>query len=522
MNLAVIDIGTNSIHMLVVRIDADLRAHVIDRAKEMVRLGEGTFETGRLDEKTQQRGLDTLKRFCRLAERRGVARIVAVATSAVREAENGGAFLQEVYSETGVHPHLISGAEEARLIFKAVQGTLPLDEKNALVVDLGGGSVEFACGNARQLAWASSHRIGGQRLQAIALREGEPRPEAFDDLREHILREITPSLQRAKGSAVERCHVTSGSASATLKLLRARGDVKETSFDMPRKALATLAGELSRMPRDKRLAVEGLEPQRADLIVGAVTFFATLAEGLGLDALTVSDRGLREGLVQDFIDLHGPELQWDLTEPNVRRRSVLRFGEKFHYDSHHHHHVAHLAVNLFDATRELHGYGEDARELLEYAALVHDVGYAISEKSHHKHSEYMIVSGLSGGFTVHELRTIAALARYHRKGEPKASHENWSTLPADAQKLVTRIGGLLRIADGLDRSHQRAVRGIRVEHADDELTIVLQAEGPIELEVWAAQRKATWFEDVHKVKVRFRVEDALSAATEEATMHASG
>lgn len=508
--------------MLIVRLDAELKPHVIDRAKEMLKLGEGTFETGRLDESAQRRAIETLKRFRRLADRRGVERIIAVATSAVREAENGGAFLQEVYRETGIHPHLISGAEEARVVFKAVQSEMPLDERASLVVDLGGGSVEFACGNPRSLAWATSLRLGGQRLATSLLADGEVSKAAAEKLREQILREVTPIARRAKASEVHRVYLTSGSANAVLKILDARGEIPHESSTIPRKALAALADELVAMPRDKRLAIPGLEPTRADLIVGAALFFSLLAEALDADEMRVSDRGLREGLVQDFVDLHGPELQWDLTEPNARRRAVLRFGERFHYDAPHHQHVAQLAVSLFDATRELHELGEDARELLEYAALLHDLGYAVNERAHHKHSEYLILHGLTGGFTETELRAIGAIARYHRKALPKESHENWAKLPGSAQRLVERIGCILRIADGLDRSHQRSVRGLRVEEGDKQITIVLDAEGPVELEIWAAQRKADWFEQVHKTKVRFRVAEPPGTSDQEVEASAAG
>lgn len=505
MNIAVIDIGTNSIHMLIARIDADLKPHVVDRAKEMVRLGEKAFENGRLDEPAMDRALDTLRRFRRLAERRGAQKTIAVATSAVREADNGGAFLQEIYRQTGIHPHLISGAEEARLVFKAVQSTMPLDERPNLVVDLGGGSVEFACGSARQFLWATSHRLGGQRLQALVLENGEPKPDGASRLREHVLHEIGAAAQRAKAAGIKHCYVTSGSAHALAKILRARGEIPHDSVEIPRKAIATLAHGLAGAPRDKRVAIDGLEPARADLIVGASLFFATLAEVLDVDTLIVSDRGLREGLVQDFVDLHGAELQWELTEPNARRREVLRFGERFQYDAQHHHHVAQLAVALFDATQPLHGFGEDAREMFEYAALLHDVGYVVSEKGHHKHSEYLILHGLSGGFTAEELRVVAALTRYHRKSPPKQSHENWSSLSDESKRLVERLGGLLRIADGLDRSHQRAVRSVNAHLEGDEVTLTLEADGPIELEVWAARRKCGWLEDVYNVKVRFEV-----------------
>lgn len=514
VNLAVVDIGTNSIHMLVVRIDGDLKYHVLDKAKEMVRLGRGTFETGRLDEATQQRALQALRGFARLAQKRGVQRTLAVATSAVREAENGGAFLQEVYSETGIHPHIITGAEEARLVFKAVQSAMPLDERPVLVVDLGGGSAEFACGSSRQLQWTHSLRLGVQRLEAVALADGEPSSGARDRLRDALSREIVPLAAKARSSGVGAVYLTSGSATATLKLLRERGDVRSDETLLPRKALAALDDALAGMPREKRHALSGLEPARADLIVGAVAFFRALADALDVPALQVSDRGLREGLVQDFLDLHGPELQWELTEPNARRREVLRFGERFHYDAPHAHHVAHLAVALFDATHEIHGLDESARELLEYGALLHDVGYAVDERAHHKHGEYLILHGLKGGFTEEELRVVAALARYHRKSPPKEGHDNWAKLSSRSRDVVEKTEGLLRLADALDRSHSRVVRSLDARVEGKSLVLDVTTQGPSELESWAVSRKSDWFSRVYRMEVVLRAREAPLDARE--------
>jgi exopolyphosphatase / guanosine-5'-triphosphate,3'-diphosphate pyrophosphatase len=508
VNVAVLDIGTNSIHMLVVRIDADLKAHVLDKAKEMVRLGQGTFETGRLDEATQQRALGTLKGFARLAQKRGAQRILAVATSAVREADNGGTFLQEVYSETGIHPKIITGAEEARLVFKAVQSAMPLDETPVLVVDLGGGSVEFACGSSRGLLWTSSLRLGGQRLETMALEKGEPSPERRTLLRAALAAEIAPLAARAKASGVKTCYLTSGSAVATLKLLRERAEAKSDDERVSRKALVSLDEELARTPAEKRRQMPGLEPSRASQIVGAVAFFRELADGLGLDELAVSDRGLREGLVQDFLDQHGAEIQWELTEPNARRRAVLSLAERLGYDAAHAHHVAHLALSLFDATAPLHGLDEQARELFEYGALLHDVGYAVAEKAHHKHSEYLVLHGLQGGFSEEEIRAIAALARYHRKAGPKESHENWAAMTRPTRDLVERAEGLLRIADALDRSHARVVAGAEARIGEAALDVTVRVTGPAELEMWAAQRKAEWFERAYGMPVVFHVQEA--------------
>lgn len=502
-----VDIGTNSIHMLVVRVDADLKFHVIDKAKEMVRLGAGTFETGRLDEATQRRGLDALVRFRRTAERRGVERFLAVATSAVREAENGGAFLQEVYELTGIRAQIVSGAEEARLCFKAVQNTMPLDDEPVLVVDLGGGSAQFALGTARQLAWTASLKLGVQRLEGVALRAGEVTPEGHRALHEALARDLAPVAKRAKAAEAERCVVTSGSAGAVLRVLRERGEAAGGDKDvMPRKALADLDDELARVPRKERAALPGVEAPRADQLPGAVAFFRALAEALDLDGLRVADVAMREGLVYDFLDRHGAELQWELLEPNTRRRAVVKFAERFQYDVAHAHHVAHLAVSLFDATRSLHHLDEAARELLEYGALLHDIGYAVAAKAHQKHSEYLILHGLAatGGFTEREVRVIAALARYHRKALPKSSHETFAVLDEDERKLVTKAAALLRIADGLDRGHNRVVEGVRVAVEPGTVRLELDAHDDAELEAWGALRKADLFEEAYGRAIEIR------------------
>lgn len=503
--MAVVDIGTNSVHMLIVRIDADLRTHVIDKAKEMVRLGTGTFESGRLDEATQRRALEALVRFRRLAERRGVEHYLSVATSAVREADNGGAFLQEVYAATGIRPQMISGAEEARLTFKAVQSMVPLDEKPFLVVDLGGGSIEFACGSSRALAWTASLKLGVQRLEALALKDGEVVKGGQEALAEVFARDVDPVVARAREAGVTTCFVTSGSAMAALKMLRARAEVDAKDVHLPRKALRELDDDLAKMSRDKRVALEGVEAQRVDLVVPAVAFFAHIADALGAPTLEVSERGLREGLLQDYVDRHGAEIQWELMEPNSRRRAVLRFAERLHYDAPHAHHVAHLAVELFDATKAFHDLDERSRELLEYGALVHDVGYAVAEKAHHKHSEYLVLHGLAGGFSERETRVIAALARYHRKGMPKSDHENWSRLGEADRQFVLKAGALLRIADGLDRSHGRAVEKVALAQDAGGLAVEIRSTEACDLEMWAARRKTDWFEHVYGKSLVFRV-----------------
>jgi len=492
MNIAVVDIGTNSIHMLIVRLDADLTPHVIDKAKEMVRLGQGTFEQHRLDEKTRARALDALVRFRRLADRRGVEEIIAVATSAVREADNGGAFLQEVHRVTGIHPRLIPGVEEARLVFAANRRTLPADGHH-LVVDLGGGSAEFAVGTRHSMAWAESEPLGVQRMSAMILRDGEVDSRGLEAARRSIASRMAPIAARASAAGIGEVVVTSGSAGSFLKMARARGDADADGQTLTRATVRALAQELYECKAAERAKLPGLDRNRRDLVLGAAVFFETLMSSFDIERMRVSERALREGLLEDFVARRADDLQWELTEPNLRRRAVLRLGERLHFEAGHAQQVAFLAGRLFDQMRDLHGLDEAAGEWLEYAALLHDVGVAVNARGHHKHSEYLVLHALPGPFTPAEVQIVAAIARYHRKAEPRASHANWAGLGPAQQAIVARAGAILRLADGLDRSHAHAVYDVHVHDDGSTVTLDLEAGGPVELEMWATLRKGGWF-----------------------------
>lgn len=513
MNIAVIDVGSNSVHGLVVRVGGDLRPHVLDRAREMVRLGESVARTGRLDEAAMVHAIDAIRGLRRLAERRGADRILAVATNAVRVAENGGAFLQEIYSRTGVHVRLISGAEEARLVWRAVREELPDEDRPSLVVDLGGGSADFAFGSGRQLAWTESLDVGVQRLVSRFLPAGETSSDTVRAIEEHVRPRLRVVLDRLRRRKAERVVVTAGSAAAVERILAARGGSPPDT--LPFKSLLALEEELAQIPRDERALLAGIEQERVDLVVPAVTFFRLLAEVAQVEELKVSEAGLRDGIVLEYLDAHGTEIQWELTEPNARRRAVLRFAERLGYDAAHAHHVAVLSVQLFDATSALHKLDEPLRELLEYAAFLHDVGYAVNERAHHKHSEYLVLHGLDGGFTEREVRIIAAIGRYHRKGPPKEAHENFAALDDEDRERVRKAAAILRIADGLDRTHTRAVRRLAAVAGEETVAIEVDAEGPADVELWAARKKAGLFEDVYARRADIRRRPAAVIDPEE-------
>jgi exopolyphosphatase/guanosine-5'-triphosphate,3'-diphosphate pyrophosphatase len=239
---------------------------------------------------------------------------------------------------------------------------------------------------------------------------------------------------------------------------------------------------------DERLALPGQDPRRVDLIVAGAVLLDTILKRLGAETLTLCDLALREGLIIDYIRHNQRQIAQVDRIPDVRRRSTLELAERCSYLPEHSNQVARLALTLFDQTRDLHRLGAREREWLEYGALLHDIGTHISFPRHHRHSQYLIMNGDLRGFQPEEIEAIALIARYHRRGTPKKTHEEYARLSAPVRRAVQFLASMLRIAEGLDRSHSGIVTGIEVTARRKVVTLALQAEGDAELEVWAATR----------------------------------
>jgi exopolyphosphatase/guanosine-5'-triphosphate,3'-diphosphate pyrophosphatase len=502
--LAVLDIGTNSIHMVLAEIEPGLSYKVLDRYKDMTRLGDGTFKTHRLSEAAMARGSEVIRTLTTLARNKGFDRIVAVATSAVREARNGGTFIERVARQTGLTIRVVSGHEEARLIYLGVRHSMDLSETPSLVVDVGGGSVELIVGNRDSMLAGMSLKLGAIRLKDLYLKEDPPAKEMLEEMGRAINEQLTGSLfDRLIGTSV-----MVGNLSEIVHLRR-------TGKPLPQLNLATVSvkevqevEELLAGSRLKaRLAVPGLDPKRADTLLPAAAVTRRLMEVTGLGEMTISDKAIREGLIYDFIERNREGLKAEQEIPHVRRRNVIYLARRCHYAETHSHHVAKLATSLFDQTRNLHGLGDREREWLEYAALLHDVGYLIHGRQHHKHTYYLVKNSDLAGFTAEEIEMIAHIARFHRRGVPKAKHAAESTLSSRSWRAMKVLSALLRIADGLDRSQFSVVQSLRVR-AGKPVVIELQTAGDAELEIWAARSRADLFEQVFKRPVKFSVKRA--------------
>ena len=509
MRIAAIDIGTNSVHMIVVQVRADLSFEVIDREKAMVRLGAGGLDGRALTAEAMTSALQALSRFKRLAESRGVDEILATATSAVREARNGGEFLRRVDGETGIRVRVIAGAEEARLIHLAAVYGVDVGSARAVVIDIGGGSVEITLGNATTIQAARSFKLGVIRLTERFVKTDPISDRDERRMVKHILAEIDRHCELIGTSGFDRVIGTSGTilSIGVVAATSARGEPPEDlrNLSVSAKQIRRVRKEVTTLDLEQRLAMPGMDPRRADLVVAGSVLLDTILRRLGADDVTLCDLALREGMILDYVRRNHKQIAQVDRIPDVRRRSVIELAERCNYHADHAQQVARLALALFDQTRAIHGLTDREREWLEYAGLMHDLGVHISYPRHHRHSYYLIKNGDLRGFHPDEIEAIALIARYHRRGTPKRSHEGFTALPAPLRRAVRGLASILRMAEGLDRSHAQVISALEIRDRGDDVLLEIHTAGDAELELWAAVRHAKPFETLLRKPLRVEV-----------------
>ena len=504
--LAVIDIGTNSIHMVLAEILPDASYKILDRFKDMTRLGNGAFATRRLSDEAVARALDVLKTLVTLARNKGFDRIVAVATSAVREARNGGVFVDLIAEQTGLRVRVISGIEEARLIFLGVKNSIALPDGPTVVVDVGGGSVELIVGDRDGMIHGKSLKLGAIRLADQFLPKTPPSDAMMRALEDAVTEQLKAALGSFKTKKFQSLAATSGMACNLAEVIYLR----QTGRPLPQHNLATvslkdirvLEAELARSSVKARLAIPGLDPKRVDTLLPATVVLRRLLELSALDKMTLCDKAIREGVIYDFIERHREGLKAENEIPDVRRRNVIGLARRCQAPEVHSLHVAGLALRLFDQTKRWHGLGQQERHWLEYAAVLHDIGYLINPRRHHKHAYYLIKNSDLGGLTADEIEVVANVARYHRRATPALKHEGFESLSPRLKRVVKVLSSLLRIADGLDRTHFSVVQTVNLQIGKT-VTIEAIVSGDAEMELWAAKNRADLFEQVFRRRVQF-------------------
>lgn len=511
--LAAIDLGTNSFHLVIADVKSNGKFTVLSKDKEVVRLGEGMTDMKHLGPAAVDRAMDTLHRFVQLAQSMD-APPRAVATSAVREALNRDELLDRARSELGLEIEVVSGYEEARLIYLGVLQALPVYRNTVLMVDIGGGSTEFLVGREGAVQYVNSLKIGAVRLSRRYFRGGAVKPDAVKECRTFLAGELNPIVRAVKANPFDIAIGSSGTILNTAAMiLAARGELPESdpnAMSIRKSDLTAIvdtilkAGTLTR-----RRAIPGIDPARADIIVAGVLILEQIFTQLKLKEMKTSVYALREGILLDTVQkLAGEERSVDhLTD--IRKASIYHLAESCHYEPRHAATVRRLALSLFDQLRDLHGLGNTEREYLEAAAVLHDIGYHISHSQHHRHSYYLIRHSELLGFTDREIEIIANVARYHRKSHPKPKHEGFPRLGEKDRATVISLAALLRIADGLDRRHQdifAAVSACR-DNGTVTLRLALKGEADPAIELWGADRRKELFEERFRIPVSIEVEN---------------
>jgi exopolyphosphatase / guanosine-5'-triphosphate,3'-diphosphate pyrophosphatase len=495
VRLAAIDIGTNSIHMVIAEAAHADAFTVLDREREVVQVGRGSFASGRLRRDAMRRTADALARFAQLARRHAVDRIMCTATAAVREARNGGDFLQLARRVSGVAPRVIPSEEEGRLIHLAVQAALRL-ERPALIVDIGGGSVQLVHVNGPQLLKVVGVPLGALRMTETEIEHDPPTENELEHLRRVIRKLLRRALAELGEPEIEAIYGSSGSIHALAELAH----VERHGRELPQlnghvfglDALADLTRRLESMSQQERAALPGIDEARAEILLPGALVLEQVLRLTGAKSIRLSDYGVREGLVVDWLRRHARELSTLESAGDLRVRSVLGLLGRFDNDGRHSRHVAALSLQLFDALAPWHGLGAQEREWLQFAALLHDVGSAVAYDGHAQHSAYIIRNGGLRGLTAEEIGIVALIARYHGGARPRRRRdEAFAGLRRKRRRAVRWLAAMLRVAEGFDRSHYQLVRGVSVRQRAGKVVLVADARRQAQLEIWAGRRRAS-------------------------------
>lgn len=488
MRLAAIDVGTNSVHMVLADVNRDGNIDVIDRVKETVRLGRGAFETGSLSKEAMDLAVRTLSNFQKLIKLRHINRVRAVATSAVRETRNSAEFVARIRRETGLKVEIIPGAEEARLIFIAARHAMGLEGGPHLLVDIGGGSVELVMVRDGEPMWMRSLRLGVSRLTEQFLKDDPPSARQVRDLEEHLADEMGDLLKSARRDGAERAIGTSGTVNTMIAMARAaRGE------ELGRLSGATASADEIAQVRKRvvecdlsdRLELPGMDAKRADLMPASAMLTDYILRHSGAPELVACTWALREGLLLELAGIASRRESID-----ARKHSIAALAQKFEGANEHGKTVARLAGQIFDATAEALDLPAHAHELLEYAALLHDIGHTIDHDRHNRHSYYLIKNADLFGFTPDEIEAIAQVARGHRKQGAKVDSPELYSLAEDKRRMVRSLAAILRIADGLDRTHFGVVRSVHLSYAPGKLLIDVDSGSErADLELWTCEKR---------------------------------
>jgi exopolyphosphatase / guanosine-5'-triphosphate,3'-diphosphate pyrophosphatase len=499
--VAFMDIGTNSIRLLLVRLHPNHSYTILTELRQIVRLGDGEFASQHLQPAAMERTILVAKEFAELARANGADDIVAVATAATREADNQDDFVKRLQAEAQFEVRVIAGLEEARLIYLGVSHGIHLGDKQAFFIDIGGGSTEVIIGSQYQHAYVGSLKLGAIRLTTQFLPEAcKPVPlHMYNTIQRYVRHHAVRTLREMQGYHIDLAIGSSGTIRNVADVAARRFYKRPLQQDdvLTYAHLRQVVALLAALPLEERRKVPGLQPERADIILAGAAILDAFMQELGVLAIHVSERGLREGLLVDYLLKHKDASL--LAGLSVRARSVLQLGRACHFDEVHAQTTARLALGLFDSARDmgLHRLGAWERELLEYTALLHHIGAFLTYTDYQAHAYYLIRHANLLGFDQKEIALMATTALYQRKALPRKRDAAFAALDPHAQDIVRVLSVFLRLAKHLDRGHASLVQQAWLRPLDaGHVALHIHAAHDCQVEVWDITKRAEAFKKV--------------------------
>ncbi len=499
--LGSIDVGSNAMRLAVGFVDRNRNLHVVEDIREPVRLGQDVFTKGSISRETTQKAVEAFKRFREVLEQHQVVQVRAVGTSALREARNRDIFLKKIAQTSGLELKTIGSEEEALLVYLAVSKKIALEDKTAMLIDIGGGSVEVTLARNAKILATESFKMGAVRLMQVLEQKTYGEKKFNLMLQEYVEAARKRFNQKLAGQKAEICVGTGGNVDALSDLKGQLLRSTDTGF-VTQKELDLLIAKLRKLSYEDRILKLRLRPDRADVILPAAIVLREIMKVGKATRVYIPHVGLKEGILIDMVSelLSG--------KPPLHRDEVLAaaklLGQKYQYDEPHAQQVAKLSVELFDKTKKLHRLGDDNRLLLEAAAYVHDIGQFVNYAAHHKHSYYLIRSSQIMGLNDHQLELVANIARYHRKAVPLLKHESYRALEPKDRVLVAKLASLLRVADAMDHEHASKVQGFKVQYKRPHFSVTLRGHDDLLLEKWSLLKKSDLFQKTFKLKFSVR------------------
>ena len=501
--IAAIDVGSNAIRLMIGKVDENLHLEPLESLRVPVRLGKDTFKNGIgiISEASMQETVNAFTTFQKVIHDYGVSQFRAVSTSAMREATNQEILIDRILQATGIQVEVISGEEEARLIHLAVSKAIDLKKYVALLVDIGGGSLETTLSANGNIIFAESFKIGTVRLLSQLNQPDKP-GVSFEELILKFIESPRHRIQKLIQDQPINLLISTGGNVETLGELAHKLFLRKTNQSLSLRDLETLIERLKSTSYEDRIHQLGLRPDRADVILPAAILLKSVADDTHQTEIIIPHVSLKEGVLWDLAEQATPGTQ--LSRREQIWVSIQRLGKKYEIDEAHARHVAELAGSIFDQTRQLHILAPEYRLLLEAAAYLHDIGHFISTIDHDKHGYYILTANPLIGLTDTQQAMLATMARFHRRQQPSLEDPAFRLLQQKDRLVVMKLLSILRIADGLDTNRSGRVKKVSLKNERAAWELDLSGEGDLLLEKWTADKRKSLFCDLFGVTLEIK------------------